>query len=117
MQCDLNQTLPALESFELAFGALVFEYIENLNGLLDQLAERVNGHLVVLLLATRQGAPAVSDSPYRELLQPVGREFRYLSVEGFLETAALAGFEVSGQQEIALPAGKYFVSIKLRRRL
>lgn len=117
IQCDLNRELPDAGNFDLAFGALVFEYIENLKGLLDRLSLSVTGHLVVLLLSTREGAPAVSDSPYKELLQPVGSEFRYLSVDTFLDTAALAGFEVAGQKEIALPAGKYFVSITLRRRL
>ena len=117
IQCDLNQTLPGIGSFDLAFGALVFEYIDNLTGLMQQLAAYVDGHLVVLLLATREGAPAVADSPYKERLQPVGREFRYLSTENFIETATTAGFEVMEQKEIALPAGKYFISIKLRRRL
>ncbi len=117
IQCDLNQALPELGSFDLAFGALVFEYIKDLKSLLEQLPVSVTGHLAVLLLATREGAPVVSDSPYKELLLPVGQEFRYLSIEDFLDTAALANFEVVDQKDIALPAGKYFVSITLRRRL
>lgn len=117
IQCDLNNGLPEIGSIDLAFGALVFEYIENLSGLLEQLAQRVNGHLVVLLLATRHGAPAVSDSPYREMLQPVGSEFRYISSEGFLEAAARVRFELVSREEISLPAGKHFVSLTFRRRL
>ncbi len=117
IQCDLNHALPNVGSFDLAFGALVFEYIENLQELLDQLSECVSGHLVVLILATREGAPAVSDSPYRQMLQPVGSEFRYLPIESFLDTARSARFDVIEQKEIPLPAGKYFVSITLGRRL
>ena len=117
IQCDLNHALPKLGAFDLAFGALVFEYIENLQGLLDQLSQCVSGRLVVLILATREGAPAVSDSPYRQMLQPVGSEFRYLSIESFLDTARRASFDVIEQKEITLPAGKYFVSITLGRRL
>ncbi len=116
IQCDLNNGLPEIGNIDMAFGALVFEYIENLSGLLEQLAQRVNGYLVVLLLGTRHGAPAVSESPYREMLQPVGSEFRYISAEGFLEAAARARFELVSRDEIALPAGKHFISLTLRRR-
>lgn len=116
-QCDLNRGIPSSATFDLAFGALVLEYIEDLAGLMQELAKRVNGRLVALILATRENAPAVAESPYREALQPVGREFRYLSVEGFLELATETGFVLERKEEIPLPAGKHFVSITLKRRL
>lgn len=115
--CDLNGELPKMGTFDLAFGALVFEYISDLCGLIRQLSCCVHGRLVVLLLATREGAPAVSDSPYREALQAVGREFRFLSAERFIESAVAAGFVLELRDEIPLPAGKHFVSITLQRRL
>jgi 2-polyprenyl-3-methyl-5-hydroxy-6-metoxy-1,4-benzoquinol methylase len=114
---DLNQGLPNLGSFDLAFGALVFEYIDDLSGLIEGLARCVDGHLLVLLLATRENAPAVAESPYRKLLEPVGREFRYLSAERFIETAAEFGFQLESREEVPLPAGKHFVSILFKRRL
>lgn len=117
VQCDLNKHIPGDATFDLAFGALIFEYIEDLEGLIRRLARRVNGHLVALILATRENAPTVSESPYREALLPVGQEFRYLSVEAFIETAVAAGFVLEQRNEIPLPAGKYFVSITLQRRL
>jgi SAM-dependent methyltransferase len=116
-QWDLNRGLPPGAIFELAFGALVFEYIEDLTGLMRGLSKRINGQLVALILATRENAPAVAESPYREALQPVGSEFRYLSVEGFVELAVECGFVLERREEIPLPAGKHFVSITLKRRL
>jgi len=115
--CDLNETLPQMGKFELAFGALVFEYIDDLPKLLQGLAAQVSGHMVVMLLGTREGAPAVTASPYKSALEGVGKEFRYLSTEGFLETATGAGFALVHQHEIPLPGGKHFKAITLRRRL
>ena len=114
---DLNQGLPHLGRFDLAFGALLFEYIDNLSGLVEDLSKCVDGHLLVMLLATRENAPAVAESLYRKLLEPVGREFRYLSVERFIETAAEFGFLLEAREEFSLPAGKHFVSILFKRQL
>jgi len=115
--CNLDSVLPDKGPFGLAFGALVFEYVHDLSSLIRQLAGCIDGRLVALLLATRENAPAVSESPYREALQPVGREFRYLSADDFVTTARESGFVLDKQEEIALPAGKHFVAITLKRRL
>jgi SAM-dependent methyltransferase len=115
--CDLNAGLPECGSFELAFGALVFEYVVELEGLLRRLQECVRGELVVLLLGTREGAPAVAESPYRQQLMAVGQEFRYLDVGAFVELAERVGFRCGALTEVALPAGKYFTSIRLESQL
>lgn len=115
--CDLNEGIPGDETFEAAFGALVFEYISDVPLLLNRLSARLRGRLLVLLLATRESAPAVVDSPYRKLLEPVGKEFRYLSQEDFVREAEKCGLGLERIEEIPLPAGKHFVSILLKSRL
>lgn len=116
-QWDLNLGIPEDIQADHAFGALVFEYIEDLDALIRNLARCVSKRLVVLLLATRSGAPPVSDSPYRDHLQAVGSEFRFLSTEAFVEAAWRAGFSLEQRGEIPLPSSKHFVTISLKRRL
>jgi ubiquinone/menaquinone biosynthesis C-methylase UbiE len=114
---DLNEGIPGEDTFEAAFGALLFEYIADVPLLLERLAARVRGRLLVLVLATRENAPAVVESPYRKLLEPVGREFRYLSAEQFVREAEKCGLGLERIGEIPLPSGKHFVSILFRTRL
>ncbi len=109
---DLNHPLPPLETFDLAFGALIFEYLRDPAALLATLPAR---RLNALLLATDSQAPAVSDSPYRQQLLPVGQEFRYLAPAAFLAAAA-PRWELEAQSIIPLPAGKHFVNLMLRAR-
>ncbi len=108
-QCDLNSKLPNATDIDLAFGALVFEYLDPCPKL-HQLM-RPGGHWVVLLLATQENAPAVAPSPYREALLAVGSEFRYLNAQAFAADAQANGFTLLHQQEIPLPAGKYFIQL------
>lgn len=109
VQCDLNCTLPDVSDIDLIFGALVFEYLDPLPNLRPLM--RPGGHWVALLLATRENAPAVAASPYREALLAVGSEFRYLSPQAFTANAAANGFTLIHQREIPLPAGKYFINL------
>jgi hypothetical protein len=110
---DLNQGLPAFAPVELAFAALVLEYISPLDPLLAALRARA-AHFRVLLLGTNSGAPAVVDSPYREALLPVGKEFRYIDPESFLTLAASRGWQLASRSEISLPSGKHFTTIDLK---
>lgn len=112
LQHDLNHPLPPLETFDLAFGALIFEYLQDPAALLATLPAR---RLNALLLATDSQAPAVSDSPYRQQLLPVGQEFRYLDSAAFL-AAATPRWQLESQSIIPLPAGKHFINLMLRAR-
>lgn len=109
---DLNHPLPPLETFDLAFGALIFEYLHDPGALLAALPAR---RLNALLLATDSQAPAVSDSPYRQQLLPVGQEFRYLDPEAFLAAAA-PRWDLESRSVMPLPAGKHFINLMLRSR-
>jgi len=111
---DLNQPLPEWIEADLGFAALVLEYLDDVETLLRNLRVK---RLVAMILETREGAPAVTDSPYREALLPVGREFRYLSRDRFVEVAGLAGFVLEQESETPLPGGKFFSSLTLARRL
>lgn len=111
-QCDLNSKLPQATDIDLAFGALVFEYLDPCPKLRSLM--RPGGHWVVLLLATQENAPAVATSPYREALLAVGSEFRYLNAPAFVADAHANGFALLHQQEIPLPAGKYFIVLTFK---
>lgn len=116
--CDLNEDLPAFEPVEMAFGALVFEYLARPGDVLLGLAGRISagGRLVVPLLQAAEGAPAVLPSPYLEALKPLGAEYRTLAPGEFAAQASRAGFVLETVSELLLPAGKRFVILDFLRR-
>jgi SAM-dependent methyltransferase len=115
--CDLNCELPAFAAVEMAFGALVFEYLTNLPVALRRLAERVvpGGGLVAPLLGASAGVPEVLPSPYLRELEPLGKEYQSIDPERFIEEAAGAGFILEARSEMPLPSGKRFSTLELRR--
>lgn len=116
--CDLNEDLPAFEPVEMAFGALVFEYLTKPGDVLLRLAGRISagGRLIVPLLQAAEGVPAVLPSPCLAALAPLGAEYRTLDPDAFAATAALAGFVPESASELPLPAGKRFVIQDFLRR-
>lgn len=116
-ECDLGSALPRFTPVDLAFGALVFEYLPDLSAVLARLASAVcsGGHLIAPILTTGVNAPAVVDSPFKARLEAVGREFRYLDVDAFLASAAARRFRLTAREESPLPAGKSFVILTLER--
>jgi SAM-dependent methyltransferase len=116
--CDLNDVLPAFEPVEMAFGALVFEYLAKPGDVLRRLAGRIaaGGRLVVPLLQAAEGVPAVLPSPYLAALEPLGAEYTTLAPDEFTALAARAGFAVDSVSELPLPSGKRFVILDFLRR-
>ena len=114
LRWDLNDGAPHITPVDLIFGALVLEYVADVEALMRGLAVRVNpgGVMVALLLGTRGDAPAVLPSPYRAALAGVGAEYRGISRDGFVAMAA--GWHLESEREIALPSGKYFSELTLR---
>ena len=112
---DLNDGAPHIPPVDLIFGALVLEYITNLEALLRGLTTRLNRHgkLMVLLLGVRNDAPAVLPSPYRAALSGVGAEYRSIAKGDFLDMASAAGWAILSEREIELPSGKYFSELVL----
>lgn len=115
--CDLNEDLPDFEPVEMAFGALVFEYLAKPGGVLLRLAGRISagGRLIVPLLQAADGVPAVLPSPYLEALKPLGAEYRMLAPDDFSAQAAPAGFVLESASELPLPRGKRFVVLDFLR--
>lgn len=115
--CDLNGELPDFAPVEMAFGALVFEYLPELPAVLQRLAGRIaeGGRLVAPLLEAAAGVPAVLPSPYQAELEPLGKEYRTIDPEIFTEEAARAGFLLEARDEQPLPSGKRFVVLELKR--
>lgn len=115
--CDLNGDFPEFEPVEMAFGALVFEYITDPGGALRRAASRVvsGGWLVAPLLEAGAGVPAVLPSPYLAQLAPLGAEYRALDEGDFVKEAARAGFQLETRAERPLPSGKRFVALEFRR--
>jgi len=115
--CDLNRELPEFATVDMAFGALVFEYLTQLPIVLRRLAERIvpGGRLVAPLLEASTGVPAVVPSPYLQALEPLGKEYQAIEAEGFIEEAARAGFILEARSERPLPSGKRFKTLELRR--
>jgi hypothetical protein len=115
--CDLNGELPEFEAVEMAFGALVFEYVADCEAVLRRVAERVasSGWLIVPVLEAGEGVPAVLPSPYLEQLAPLGQEYHALDAGVFSEKAARAGFRLESRAERPLPSGKRFVTLEFRR--
>ncbi len=112
---DLNDGAPHVPPVDLIFGALVLEYVANLEALLRGLTTRLNRHgkLMVLLLGVRNDAPAVLPSPYRAALAGVGAEYRAIAKGDFLDMASAAGWALQSEREIELPSGKYFSELVL----
>lgn len=115
--CDLNGEFPAFEPVEMAFGALVFEYLIDPGMALQRVTERLaaGGRLIAPLLQAAGGVPAVLPSPYIEQLSPLGEEYRTVEPEPFMAEAARAGFILEARFERPLPSGKRFVVLDLRR--
>ncbi len=114
-ECNLCDALPECAPVDLAFGALIFEYLPDLPAVLARLARaiRPGGVLAAAILVTATNAPAVAESPYKPRLEPLGPEFRFLDVEKFVTSAE--GFRLVSKEEIPLPAGKAFVLLTLER--
>lgn len=112
---DLNDGAPHIPPVDLIFGALVLEYVANLEALLRGLTTRLNRHgkLMVLLLGVRNDAPAVLPSPYRAALAGVGAEYRAIAKGDFLDMASAAGWDLLSEREIELPSSKYFSELVL----
>ncbi len=114
LRWDLNDGAPHITPVDLIFGALVLEYVADVEALLRGLASRVNpgGRLAVLVLGVRDDAPAVLPSPYSAALAGVGAEYRGIARDGFVAMAT--GWRIVSEREIALPSGKYFSELTLR---
>lgn len=115
--CDLNRELPVFAPVQMAFGALVFEYLTNPGEALQRLTGRIlqGGRLVIPLLQAPPDVPAVLPSPYLATLSPLGNEFRTIDPEPFAAGAAAAGFLLDSREEVPLPSGKRFVILDFLR--
>ncbi len=113
----MNSELPEFAAVDLAFGALVFEYLPDNPAVLKRLAERIvpGGRLIAPLLEAEAGVPAVLPSPYLQALEPLGKEYRTITAEAFVEAAVEAGFTLEACSERPLPSGKRFKTLVLRR--
>ena len=112
---DIEGELPELQPVHLAYGALVFEYVDvakalkNLRGVCLP-----NGVFAALLQLPKEGVASVSPSPF-VTLRGLSSILRLLSPDDFRETAERFGFHPLSQKLISLESGKQFSLLAFRR--
>ncbi|WP_208647662.1 class I SAM-dependent methyltransferase [Cupriavidus lacunae] len=111
---DIQGDMPDLQAVELVYAALVFEYVDVPVALrnISRLC-RPNGLLAALLQLPKQGADAVTHSPFASLKE-LNSIMRLVPPGELLDSAEAAGFACLSQKTITLQSGKQF-SLQLFR--
>ncbi|EJN39656.1 methyltransferase family protein [Pseudomonas sp. GM84] len=111
---DIAGDVPKMEAVDFVYAALIFEYVD-VTAALRNIAMlcRPNGLLAVLLQLPKQGAEAVTPSPFTSLKE-LGSIMRLVPPGKFNESAVHQGFSCMAQKTISLQSGKQF-SLQLFR--
>ena len=113
---DLNEADFPNSSFDLIYGALVFEYVE-VELLLSKISRwlRPNGILSVVLQLPSETSTPVSETPYQslKLLSPV---MKLVEHEKFKEKAKLFGLDEMKNLIIILKSGKSFLIMSFQKK-
>lgn len=105
---DIQGDMPDLHAVDLVFAALVFEYVD-VSATLRNLRRlcRADGLMAALLQLPKQGAEAVTSSPFASL-KTLNSIMRLVPPEELTAAARAAGFTPLSEKTITLPSGKQF---------
>lgn len=100
--------MPDLQTVELVYAALVFEYVD-IPATLRNISRlcRLNGLMAALLQLPKQGGDAVTDSPFGSL-KTLNSIMRLVPPEELSDSAEVAGFTRLSKKTITLPSRKQF---------
>lgn len=105
---DIQEKLPEIEPVELVYAALLFEYVDVLSALKNiHKLSRPGGVLAALLQLPKEGAEAVTPSPFTSLSQ-LSSLMQLIPPNDLNEYAAAEGYELLSQKTITLKSGKRF---------
>lgn len=105
---DIQGDMPDLQAVELVYAALVFEYVD-VSAALRNISRlcRPNGLMAALLQLPKQGADAVTDSPFASL-KTLSSVMRLVPPGDLSDSAEAVGFACLSKKTITLRSGKQF---------
>jgi hypothetical protein len=108
--CDLDTDEPSLENIDLAFAALIFEYVDT-ETVMAKIAKWLsqNGLLVVVLQLPCEEIPEVTPSPYKSL-EKLSSIMQLANPEEIIAIARANGLTLFDRKTHKLRSGKEFCS-------
>jgi ubiquinone/menaquinone biosynthesis C-methylase UbiE len=105
---DIQEPMPSLETVDLVYAALLFEYV-NVTVALKNISTlcKPHGILAALLQLPKEGAEAVTPSQFSSL-QQLGSLMKLVPPDVLNHSAAKAGMTCFSQKVITLASGKRF---------
>lgn len=112
---DINRAVPSFAAVDLAYAALVAEYVDE-QAFADYASTAVRQGGLLAVLVQRPGATAqkVTPSPVPGVAA-LGRGFTYVDVESLSARMASVGFAMPSLTPFATPAGKAFLLLEMTR--